>query len=192
MRLTLVRHGQTEKNVSDVLQGPHGGNLTPLGVEQAIKVGLRLRDEKFDLIYSSDSDRVLKTAVYIVKFHKDTCYIKTKDLREIDVGPHEGEPCNSIDWDNRPADIESRESICKRAHKVFTEAYTKYPNGNVLFITHGGIIRALIRVLYKQSEHYMENIGPFQNCSVTIYQINSDEARAIAFNDVSHLDGLVS
>ena len=54
MEIWITRHGQTYGNVADILQGHNGNKLTELGEEQAAKAGLRLAEEKFDYVYSSD------------------------------------------------------------------------------------------------------------------------------------------
>ena len=62
MRLILTRHGETEDNVKEILQGQAGGKLTAKGIEQAKKLALRLKKEKIDKIYVSDLKRAVDTA----------------------------------------------------------------------------------------------------------------------------------
>ena len=53
----LVRHGQTFANFERIIQGHGGGELTELGIEQAKKIGLRLKNEQFNLVCVSDLNR---------------------------------------------------------------------------------------------------------------------------------------
>ena len=55
-RVILVRHGQTEENIKQIIQGHNHGTLSDLGREQAMKVGEKLKDEDIGAIYSSDLD----------------------------------------------------------------------------------------------------------------------------------------
>ena len=48
MRLILTRHGETEENVADIIQGHLPGKLSEKGIAQVKKVAKRLKDEKID------------------------------------------------------------------------------------------------------------------------------------------------
>ena len=55
--LYLVRHGQTEENAANILQGHLPGHLNEEGREQAARLRDRLKDIQFDALYSSDLKR---------------------------------------------------------------------------------------------------------------------------------------
>jgi alpha-ribazole phosphatase len=56
----LVRHGETEWNVKKITQGQSESYLTEKGVEQAKETAEKLKDVKFDAIFSSDLNRTYK------------------------------------------------------------------------------------------------------------------------------------
>ena len=62
MKLIIVRHGQTDANITGIIQGHGESNLTLLGKKQAQKIALRLKEEKIDYAYSSDLRRAKETA----------------------------------------------------------------------------------------------------------------------------------
>ena len=66
--LYLVRHGETEANVTNTLQGQSDVRLNEKGIRQAQLVGKRLRDQHFDVILSSDLSRAAVTAAEIANF----------------------------------------------------------------------------------------------------------------------------
>lgn len=82
MKLIITRHGETEENKSGIFQGHLPGKLSPLGIEQAKKLALRLKDENIDFIYSSDLIRSSDTAKEIAKFYPNTPIKFVKELRE--------------------------------------------------------------------------------------------------------------
>lgn len=45
LTMYLARHGETEENRAQILQGQIGGHLTELGISQAHKLGEKLADE---------------------------------------------------------------------------------------------------------------------------------------------------
>ena len=78
----LVRHGETDNNVNDIIQGQMKGiSLNTTGKDQAKLAALKLKKIKFDAIYSSDLLRAKQTAQIINLEHN--LAIKThKALRE--------------------------------------------------------------------------------------------------------------
>jgi len=103
MKLILTRHGVTEENINGILQSHMDGTLSKLGLEQAKKVSLRLKNEKIDYIYSSDLGRASKTAQKIAKYHKKTPIKFVKELREIDHGDYAGMKLSGYnEYKNKP------------------------------------------------------------------------------------------
>ena len=66
--------------------GHNPGKLSSLGIEQARKLAERLKDEKIDVIFSSDLARAADTAKEIAKFHPNIPLELTKDIRERFLG----------------------------------------------------------------------------------------------------------
>ena len=65
MELHLFRHGETDWNVEGRFQGIKVSKLTEKGVLQAKKLGNKLKNIKFDNIYSSPSLRTKQTSYNI-------------------------------------------------------------------------------------------------------------------------------
>jgi probable phosphoglycerate mutase len=61
-RLVMLRHGQTEFNAGSRMQGQLDSPLTELGLWQAQQLGIRLRNQTFTTLYSSDLPRSARTA----------------------------------------------------------------------------------------------------------------------------------
>ena len=88
--LYLVRHGQTELNVQNILQGWHDSPLTARGREQALttRTAFEVRGVTFDHVYSSPLGRARHTAELIAG---EGCSIElVDDLREWHLGSLEG------------------------------------------------------------------------------------------------------
>lgn len=160
----LVRHGETEWNVQNLIQGQTDSPLTQNGIDQAKKVAKELRKVKFDLIFSSDSLRAERTAKIIAAEHK--LHIETnKLLRERYFGKLEGQPSKALDafrelykemndeeiYKNRPTpDSETDEEITTRLITFLRELALSNPGKTALVVTHGAVMRAfLVRLAYK-------------------------------------------
>ncbi|HUC88675.1 MAG TPA: histidine phosphatase family protein [Candidatus Paceibacterota bacterium] len=167
--LYLVRHGETEWNVKKINQGQSESYLTENGIEQAKETAERLRDIKFDAIFSSDLDRTYKTAE-IIKLDRDIIIQTSKLLRERSYGSFEGKHADVLkntlkdkleERENLPEseynsfrlapDIETTEEILTRFLIKLREIAVAYPNKNILVVSHAGPIRNfLIKIGYAE------------------------------------------
>ncbi|MBW4094029.1 MAG: histidine phosphatase family protein [Acidobacteria bacterium] len=90
MRLILIRHGQTQSNVQNLLDTVEPGpDLTTLGARQAAAVVEPLRDEVLDAIYASSQPRAQQTAAPLAAARQRDVDIQ-RGLREIHAGHLEG------------------------------------------------------------------------------------------------------
>ena len=85
----IVRHGQTEKNKENILQGRSDVPLNEAGRQQALALCNRLRTAKvsFDKVYSSPLIRAIQTAEILAE---DVPIVTDMRLIEMDYGPYEG------------------------------------------------------------------------------------------------------
>ena len=63
--LYLTRHGETVWNTQKLMQGWKDSPLTDRGIKQARQLSERLSEVSFDAIYSSTSNRAVRTAEII-------------------------------------------------------------------------------------------------------------------------------
>ncbi|MEK6916576.1 MAG: histidine phosphatase family protein [Nanoarchaeota archaeon] len=188
MKLFLIRHGETIENQQGIFQGHMPGKLSEEGKEQAEKVALRLKDEKIDVIYSSDLARAADTANIIKKYH-DAPIILTKDLREFDIGSLSGKHRDEvahIDWKNNPPEgSETEEHAKKRLIRVLDKIYKEHPNSTVVFVSHGSIGRQLIGHIINKPVEEVDNL---RNTSVSIFEITGDKNHKVhVINSLEHL-----
>lgn len=91
VHLYLVRHGETEMNRAQKLQGVTDAALTAKGQEAAAQLGALLKPIHFDAAYSSDRRRAVDTAKAILAEHADAPALQEKaGLREYYFGGNEG------------------------------------------------------------------------------------------------------
>jgi len=88
-RIFLVRHGETEWNLQNRLQGNKDSPLTPDGIQQALGVKRSLEQFTIDHAYVSPLKRARDTMEIILKDRNVAVAIKD-NLREINLGPWEG------------------------------------------------------------------------------------------------------
>lgn len=190
MKLIIIRHGETEENKKGILQGHLPGKLTPLGVEQAKRLALRLKEEKIDAIYSSDLARASDTAKEIAKFHPNAKLFFVEELREKDQRGLTGKLIKSIDW-NKPRDTEKKDAMLRRAKIIFDKVYAQYEGKTVLFVSHGGLINVLISYIMNKPLEEIKKMKNPSNTSISIFEIKKDKNnKAILINCDLHLKKL--
>lgn len=70
MRIIIVRHAQSDGNISELVQGTGlDAELTEKGREQAERVGKKLADVKIDMAFVSPALRTKETAKAILHYH---------------------------------------------------------------------------------------------------------------------------
>lgn len=154
MRLILVRHGESEANAKGINQGQYLDTpLTKKGVEQAKKVAKRLKEEKIDMIYSSDLIRAKQTAREINKFH-DLKIIFDKRIREKD----------------HP--IEESENFISRVKSFFDEIKDK--SKNILIVAHGGVNLTLLAISTGDRQKGGEIVRRYRQSNTCVNVIEKD------------------
>lgn len=182
MKLFIVRHGETEENAAGVLMGHHHGVLTEAGRQQAKDTAKALKNYKFAHIYCSDLNRCIDTAEAIKEYHPDTPLTFTKEIREVHMGIFQGKKKVEVDWeslkgdalDRKPEGGESLKELRERVLNFVKECYENYPNDNVLFITHAGVIRQLVSHFTKMSSKDVFDGVKVGNAQVFEIEINKN------------------
>ena len=174
MKIIITRHGETEGNKADIVQGHLHGVLSELGKEQAGKLAERLKDEKIDLIISSDLNRAHDTAKAIAKYHPGVKLITDERLRERHLGRFQGKSRSIIDWNNLPGDVETREKMQTRILELLNETLKKYHGETVVFVAHAGINNALIKKILQEKPDADLNWRDQDNTCVNILDVDKD------------------
>ena len=196
MKLILVRHGETDWNLNDRIQGILDIPLNSKGLDQARKAGLRLSNEKIDAIYCSPMERAKQTAAEIAKFHDVP--IEYNDLiSEKNFGEMEG--MDRVEYkkirDNSgipyhlftPPQGENYVDVRERLEKFYSSIKEKHAGHTVLVVSHGGVIRTLITLLMKRSIESVKELKQ-SNAAISVLEINGSSVPRIHYqNSTEHL-----
>ncbi len=178
--LYLVRHGETEWNLKNIIQGQSDSPLTEKGKAQALETAMKFEDIHFDAIFSSDTPRAFHTAE-VIKQERDLIIETSELLRERSFGSYEGEEAAVFEeafkkeleisrnlkegeyWPYKLAeDIESNEELAKRFLFKLNDIAVTHLNQIVLVVSHGGDIRTLLLKTKYQTEKEL-SVKTFQN-----------------------------
>lgn len=166
-RILLARHGETDWNRVGRWQGHADQPLNETGREQAAELGRRLNGRGIAAVYSSDLRRASETAT-IVGAELGIEVIQDPALREIDVGSWSGLTRDEVAerfpegfarW--RAGEIghdgETREQLATRVIPAVERIAHAHPGDTVLVVTHGGVIRTLLRHAAGDAGAVLEN-----------------------------------
>lgn len=193
MNLILLRHGETVWNAAHKLQGMRDVSLSEKGMDEAwqlhdslIKYGVT-----FEKVYSSPLSRAKKTAK-IITGKPSSEIIIDEDIREMSFGVNEGKyyrleadadmskvDPNLVNFSQNPNAYvtpeggESFEEVIARTGAFYKRLISENTQvkGNVLVVSHGAALHALIYNIEKKTDmndYWTPHIG---NCGVVEFKI---------------------
>ena len=160
-RVLFVRHGQSEWNALGRWQGQADPPLSELGRAQARAAAHSLG--ALDAIFASDLQRATETAAIISSALGVGPVMVDPDLRERDAGEWSGMTRAEVDvrfpgylpddrhrafapdggTPKRPPGWEPDDALLERVLRAVLRLHEALPDGDVLAVTHGGVIYVL-------------------------------------------------
>lgn len=145
-RILLVRHGQSEWNALGRWQGQADSPLSDQGRLQAQEAARSVGT--VDAVWASDLQRAVGTATIIADSIGVGPVVIDPDLRERDAGEFSGLTRPEIEErfpgylaaHRRPPGWEPDEQLLARAERALRRIATEVPGGDVVAVTHGGLI----------------------------------------------------
>ncbi len=155
-RLLLVRHGESTWNAQSRWQGQADPPLSPFGERQAEDAAERVAEiATITAVWTSDLARARRTAELIAA-RVGIGDVRTEArLRERDVGSWSGLTRAEIEerWPGylaarrSPPDFEGDDSLLARTRAGLAAAVDGGGHGDILVVTHGGVVRTIERSL---------------------------------------------
>lgn len=156
--LLFIRHGETDWNRRQCFQGQLDVPLNGNGLEQARRLGERLKDEPHDALFSSDLGRAQQTAAPVAAAW-GMAPVLVPGLREQRFGEWEGLDFPNIQaryaelwprWLEQDADFavpggESLRQFHARVVAAVQDLAAQHPGRRLAIVTHGGVLDMLWR-----------------------------------------------
>lgn len=199
-RLIVWRHGNTDWNAANRVQGQLDIPLNDLGREQAATAAPLLAALRPDALFASDLRRAVATAETLAAL--TGLPIRTDPrLRERYYGLWQGLtnselwarfPVESARWragDPDPGcEVESLDDLGKRVGAALQEAADAAPGGTIVVATHGGAARQGCGHLLGWDSAVLATVRSLQNCHWT--ELRHHDVRG--WQLTSHNAGLIS
>ena len=152
MKITLVRHAETQYNTDNKIQGLENNKLSKIGIMHAVELKNKVKDIDYDVCFMSPLARCVETAIIMIGDRVKT--IPDKRLIERDMGKLEGKLFSEYDadlyWDYnknyKKDDVEPIKELFDRCNAFLEDLKTKEYE-NVLIVSHASPIRALRAII---------------------------------------------
>ena len=182
MLLYLVRHGETDWNRQRRIQGTTDIPLNATGRDQAARTGALLATRDWDAVVASPLSRAVETASIIAAEVGLPAPTTDDRLVERNYGEAEGldfEELQRLFPDDTPVPgREKRSAVAARAIEALMDIARRHPDEAVIVVSHGGLIRSVLRVVDPDGEH-----GMITNGSVHSFRYDDGALSLIAFDD---------
>jgi len=186
--LFLVRHGQTEWNLGNRIQGQLDSPLTPLGVNQSINMQQKLLSKNIDIAYSSPLLRAVETTALIIDKWKIKM-ITRYNLSEMQLGPWQGKtyeeiqqnyPEEYVNFCNKPDQycLTGAENYADFQQRVIAEIQSIFYNNigkNILVVSHGIAIKVFIAYVLKMNLTEIVNLATLDNGTCLTLKYESEQ-----------------
>lgn len=202
LNLYITRHGETKWNTEGRLQGWMNSPLTEKGILQGQKLNQAVKMYDIQKIYSSPSERALKTAIS-AKGKLGVEIELMDELKEMNMGQWEGktleqikekEPENFENYWLRPHLFvkntgENFDEMLARTKRALDKIVQENPEGNVLIVTHGVTLKALMS--HYSSEGFIEfwTKPVVEQASISMVRVKDQEkGEILLYGDKRHFD----
>lgn len=187
MELYIIRHGETVWNADNRLQGSADIELSANGRELAGRLGEKLENVEFDVIYSSPLIRAYETAC-LIRGHRNIPILRDDRLREMSFGVMEGASWQEWLDEGRPQHYffeapqkfappeegESFEHVMART-KDFLQTVIE-PQWNrtnrIMIVAHGALNKGLMCHIQGNDLENFWGKGLQKNCEADIFTFN--------------------
>jgi len=200
LKIYLMRHGETNHNIksSDDDDQPKEEPLNQTGILQAERLANRIKNIKFDKLFSSDFTRAKQTAE-IISSRTGLPIIEDKRLREYQHGRVKPSSEKWIEeyrrllnsgmskYEIRPFGGENIWDLIKRL-KSFLKELEK-DNGVIAIVAHAGANSVLINLSQRREKDEFIDIKQDNSC-INILEFSEEKWKIICINDSSHSDEL--
>ena len=199
MKLYIIRHGQTDWNISKKIQGRQDIPLNERGHFQAQCLGKAMENRPITAVFSSPQIRAMETAIAVAS-PAGVPVIPVRDLMEINYGVWEGKTEEELLRDDRalyeawwshpaetaPPEGESINQVNERCRQAWKEIKPQL-TGDAAIVAHGGLLAHFMEQLLGSESIAASTVA--HNASITTIEYEPETERfvLVEFDDYKHL-----
>jgi uncharacterized phosphatase len=150
MNICLIRHGETDWNKIDKMQGREDIPLNQTGIEQAERCGLALTGQKWEAVVTSPLSRARQTAEIIAEMLGIQHIFEDRDLMERDYGKATGLIGHELPAhfpDGSYEGMEDWETLRDRVIGAIKRSADRFYPKDIIIVSHGSAINSILAEL---------------------------------------------
>jgi broad specificity phosphatase PhoE len=197
--ILLIRHGQTDWNLTKRAQGHIDQPLNDTGRQQSERLAARLAGWPIAAIYSSDLRRASETAAIVGRKHALAPLLDVA-FRERNGGIFEGHTAEEqrrlypdelrafLEFGQPPPGVESNLDLARRATPALERIAGAHPGEMIALVSHGGTLRVIIAYWLGLPVGRKPPLRVSGNTGLTIFELSETGPTLTLLNDCCHLD----
>ena len=205
-RCYLIRHAQTVWNDQNRIQGHSDLPLSPLGFQQAERLGAYFAIRHVSGIFTSGLQRSRQTAHHIASGNgHGISPVIDPELAEMHLGDWEGLTPDEIDakfqgayqrWRTKPSSVlipnaEPHATFRARVRLTFERIMSAVGDGEYVVVSHGGVIAAALADVLGADYDLVIRRLRLDNAGITAVEWGSGLPHVLWINATLHLEALV-
>lgn len=177
MLIYAIRHGQTDINLEEKINGLNDHDINEEGIRQAVRARDEIEELELDEIICSPLLRTRHTADIVNANDLPISY--DERIQERDAGIFTCEDISSLEEDKwwsvddveEYIDAETVRNMMGRIYEFLDEIKIKYKDKNILLVTHAGAMKVIHTYFYGIPENRNLKDIKFANCEIVKFEI---------------------
>ncbi|PGM54882.1 histidine phosphatase family protein [Bacillus sp. AFS053548] len=185
--ICLVRHGQTDWNFNNIIQGREDIPLNKIGKQQANDSALFLSDQKWDRVITSPLVRARQTAQAIADFSKIDEIIEDERFLEREFGEASGKPILDVHeniYNNNVEGMETNEELIDRAFSALKDIAQNYEGKRIVIVAHSHTIKAILHAIDPEKVNFRTKLN---NACANFIELKDGKWKINEFNISDHI-----
>ena len=183
MKISLIRHGETDWNSIGKFQGREDIPLNKTGIEQIQRAAMYFKKSSWDKIITSTLSRakmsaeIIRKEIGLQKAHEE------EDFTERDLGKISGMTKEEAERNFPDGNFEGMEPLEKLEHRSFNALIkwiNEFDGNNIIIVTHGAAINSILTKLSGNKIEMGKAIP--KNAYMTLLEKQRDTINIVFYN----------
>ncbi|MGR3774843.1 histidine phosphatase family protein [Bacillus paramycoides] len=185
--ICLVRHGQTDWNFQEIIQGREDIPLNEVGKKQASQSAAALQAESWDIIISSPLIRAQETAKEIAEAIGLQSILLDERFMERNFGEASGKPVAAVREliaEGNVEGMEQDEEIVERCYTALQEVAATHGDKRIIIVAHSHAIKAILHAIAPDEITFKT---PLKNACISYVKENGGKWDVLKYNIAEHI-----
>ena len=186
--ICLVRHGQTDWNFQEIIQGREDIPLNEVGKKQASQSAAALQAEAWDIIISSPLIRAQETAKEIAGATGLQSILLDERFVERNFGEASGKPVATVREliaEGKVEGMEQDDEIVTRCFAAIKDVAETHSGKRIIIVAHSHAIKAILHAIAPEDISFKT---PLKNACISYVKENSGKWDVLKYNIAEHIN----